>query len=275
MSPAAPAKPLSERPARKLRGRPRLQKLRVLAALILREMSTQYGKSWGGYFWAVGEPAASILLLAVIFGYALRTPPLGSSFMVFYATGIIPFFLFNAVATSVSMSVQQNKGLLSYPVVSALDTVIARLVMEVLTFVTVSVILFPLMIWLDSAVVNISLFPAVMGMLMAAALGLGVGCVNAVVFAFVPTWRNVWSVLRRPLFILSGILFTFQMVPGVLRDWLWWNPLIHMIGQMRMGFYRSYDGDYISWVYVFGLSMTLFVVGAYLLRRHEGAMIER
>jgi capsular polysaccharide transport system permease protein len=275
MSSAADAKPLSERPARKVRGRPRLQKLRVLAALILREMSTQYGKSWGGYFWAVGEPAASILLLAVIFGYALHSPPLGNSFMVFYATGIIPFFLFNAVATSVSMSVQQNKGLLSYPVVTALDTVIARLVMEVLTFVAVSVVLFPILIWMDHAVVNISLLPIVMGMLMAAMLGLGVGCVNAVAYAFFPTWRNIWNVLRRPLFIMSGILFTFDMVPSGLRDFLWWNPLIHMIGQMRMGFYRSYDGDYISWVYVFGLALSLFVVGAYLLRRHEGAMIER
>jgi capsular polysaccharide transport system permease protein len=275
MSSVTPTKPMSERPARKLRGRPRLQKLRVLAALILREMSTQYGKSWGGYFWAVGEPAAGILLLAVIFGYALRSPPLGNSFMLFYATGIIPFFLFNTVATSVSMAVQQNKGLLSYPVVTALDTVIARFVMDVLTYVMVSVILFPIIIWMDDAVMNISLVPIVIGMLMAALLGLGIGCVNAVAFSFLPTWRNVWSVLRRPLFIISGILFTFDMVPSVLRDWLWYNPLIHMIGQMRMGFYSSYNGAYISWAYVFGLSLSLFVVGAYLLRRHEGTMIER
>ncbi len=275
MPPTPPSTSLSDQPARRVRGRPRLQKLRVLAALILREMSTQYGRSWGGYFWAVGEPAASVLLLAVIFGYALRTPPLGNSFAVFYATGVIPFFLFNAVATSVASTVQQNKGLLSYPVVTALDTVLARTAMEVLTYVTVSIVLFPLLIWFDHAVVSVNLVAAAMGMLMAAMLGMGIGCINAVAFAFFPTWRNIWSVLRRPLFILSGILFTYDMTPAGFRDWIWWNPIIHFIGQMRMGFYRSYDGDYISWIYVFGISLSLFVVGAYLMQRHEGTMIER
>jgi capsular polysaccharide transport system permease protein len=264
-----------DRSPRRPRARPRLQKLRVLAALILREMSSRYGKSWGGYFWAIAEPAASILILAVIFGYALHRPPLGNSFMVFYATGIIPFFLFNAVATSVSMAVQQNRGLLNYPVVTALDTVIARVLLEVLTFVTVATLLFPTLIWMDRAVVNINLLAIVIGMAMAAVLGLGVGTVNAVAFAFFPTWRNVWAVLRRPLFIVSGILFTFSMVPQPFRDWLWWNPVIHVIGQMRMGFYRTYDGDYISWIYVAAVSLILFAVGGYLLRRHEGNMIER
>ena len=67
----------------------------------------------------------------------------------------------------------------------------------------------------------------------------------------------------------------YDMTPAGFRDWIWWNPIIHFIGQMRMGFYRSYDGDYISWIYVFGISLSLFVVGAYLMQRHEGTMIER
>jgi capsular polysaccharide transport system permease protein len=264
-----------DRLPRRPNARPRLQKLRVLAALMIREMSLRYGKSWGGYFWAIAEPTATILILAIIFGYALHRPPLGNSFMVFYATGIIPFFLFNAVATSVSVSVQQNKGLLNYPVVTALDTVIARVLLETLTYVAVAVLLFPFLIWFDRAVVNIQLLPIVIGMVMAAMLGLGVGVVNAVAFAFFATWRNIWAILRRPLFIMSGILFTFSMVPQPFRDWLWWNPIIHVVGQMRMGFYRTYDGEYISWIYVVGVSLTLFIIGGYLLRRHEGNMIER
>ena len=273
--------PIAQRPdtldrmPRRPSSRPRLQKLRVLAALIMREMSTSYGKSWGGYFWAVAEPAAGVLILAVIFGYALHRPPLGNSFMVFYATGIIPYYLFNAVASSVSSAVQQNKGLLNYPVVTALDTVLARVVLETLTYFAIAMLLFPLLIWLDNAVVNISFLPIAVGMAMAIGLGLGVGIVNAVAFAFFPTWRNIWAVLRRPLFIMSGILFTFGMVPQPYRDWLWWNPLIHTIGQVRMGFYRTYEGDYISWMYVAAVAMSLFMVGGYLLRRHVGTMMEK
>ncbi|HEX9857185.1 MAG TPA: ABC transporter permease, partial [Paracoccaceae bacterium] len=239
------------------------------------EMSARYGKSWGGYFWAVAEPAGGIGLLALVFSYALRNPPLGNSFMVFYATGIIPFFMYGAVSTSVANAVQGNRGLLVYPVVSALDTVLARLVLETLNYVMVAVVLFPFLIYFDRAVVSFDAGNMVLAMTMAVSMGLGVGTVNCVVIGFFPTWRNIWAVLNRPLFIMSGVLFTYDMVPEPLRSFLWYNPLIHVIGQARTAFYGSYEGEYISHAYLFGVAFSLFVVGAYLLRRHEGPLTER
>ncbi len=257
------------------RRKPKLQRLRVVAALVLREMAANYGRSWGGYVWAIAEPAASILLLAVIFSLALAQPPLGTSFALFYATGVIPYYLFNAVASSVGQSVQANKGLLTYPVVSALDTVLARTILEIVTFAAVAAILLPLIVIFDRAVVQLDLLAIVIAMALASALGLGMGLMNAVVFAYFPTWRNIWAVLRRPLFIASGIMFVFAAVPQPFQDWLWWNPLIHVVGQMRMGFYATYEGDYISWFYVMLVSLGLTAVFGYLLRRNEGAIVER
>ena len=68
-----------------------MQRLRVLFALILRDMSAKFGRSVGGYLWAVAEPLGGIVLLAVAFSLALRMPPIGTSFLFFYATGMIPF----------------------------------------------------------------------------------------------------------------------------------------------------------------------------------------
>lgn len=263
---------LLDPPARR---KPKLQRLRVIAALILREMAANYGRSWGGYVWAILEPAASIALLALIFSLALQNPPLGTSFVLFYATGVIPYFLFNAVTTAVGTSVQANRGLLTYPVVSALDTVVARLVLEVLTYTMVAAILLPAIVILDRAVVQFDLLAVVIGLTLAAMMGLGVGLMNAVIFAYWPTWKNVWAVLRRPLFIASGIMFVFSAVPQPFQDWLWWNPLIHVIGQMRLGFYATYDGDYISWVYIILVSLGLTAVFGFLLCRNEGAIVER
>ena len=44
-----------------------LQRLRVLFALMLRDMGTRFGRSAGGYLWAVAEPLGGILLLALAF----------------------------------------------------------------------------------------------------------------------------------------------------------------------------------------------------------------
>lgn len=253
----------------------RFQKGRVIAALILREMSARFGRSWGGYFWAVAEPAGGIILLSMVFSYALHRPPLGNSFMVFYATGIIPFSMYNAIASHSAAAVQSNKGLLTYPVVSALDTVLSRLLLETLNFVMIAAVLFPIIIYFDHAIVSLRPESIALAMLMAASVGLGVGTLNAVIYGFFPTWKNIWAVLTRPLFIISGVMFTFGMIPEPARSWMWFNPLVHIIGQMRMGFYGTYDGDYISHAYVFGISFSLFVVGGYLLRRHEGTLVER
>ncbi len=43
------------------------QRLRVLAALIIRETSARFGRSWGGYIWAIAEPTGGIVLLSVAF----------------------------------------------------------------------------------------------------------------------------------------------------------------------------------------------------------------
>ena len=76
---------------------------------------------------------------------------------------------------------------------------------------------------------------------LAGLLGLGVGTLNCVLFGFFPTWSNIWKVLTRPLFILSGLFFTFESLPASIQAVLWYNPLIHVVGLMRAGFYGSYE----------------------------------
>lgn len=48
---------------------------RTVMALVLREMSSRYGRSPGGYIWAVLEPVGTILILSIAFSFMLRSPP--------------------------------------------------------------------------------------------------------------------------------------------------------------------------------------------------------
>ena len=97
---------------------------------------------------------------------------------------------------------------------------------------------------------------------------------NCVLFGFFPTWRNVWSVLTRPLFILSGVFFTFESVPTQFQHVLWYNPLVHVIAVMRSGFYGSYEPQFVSYPYVLAWRSTAFAIGAWLMRRHAAFLIE-
>jgi capsular polysaccharide transport system permease protein len=252
-----------------------LQRLRVLVALVIREMATRFGRSWGGYFWAIAEPLGGILMLTFAFSFMLRSPPLGTNFALFYATGIIPFMLFSTVHASVSQAINTNRGLLTYPVVQPLDAVLAKFVTSFLTLFVVGVLLYTAIILYYQLPVVLDLGAIFSGFLLMGMLGLGLGTLNCVLFGFWPTWRNVWNVLTRPLFIASGMFYTFDSLPAQAQAVLWYNPLIHAVGLMRSGFYGSYNASYVEPLYVIGLSGSLFVVGAFLLRRHAVALLER
>ena len=64
-------------------------------------------------------------------------------------------------------------------------------------------------------------------------------------------------------------------MPTVYQAILWWNPLIHVTGLMRSGFYSTYEANYVSMPYVLAFAGTLFLVGGWLLRRHASFLIEQ
>jgi capsular polysaccharide transport system permease protein len=246
----------------------------VVFALVLREMSTQFGRSAGGYLWALLEPLGGITLLSVAFGLALRAPPMGTSFVLFYATGIVPFTMFNTMSRAVSTAIASNRGLLTYPVVTLLDAVIAKFILNLLTQLAVAVLLFLGILLFYGLHINLDLGAASGSLALAALLGLGIGTLNCVLFGFFPTWRNVWSVLTRPLLILSGVLFNYESMPPHFQHVLWWNPLVHVVALMRAGFYSTYQPHFVDYPYVFAIALSTFAVGAYLLRRHASALLE-
>ena len=263
ISPATPARTV------------RLQWLRVLFAMMVREMGAKFGRSAGGYFWAIAEPLGGIVMLALAFSVALRSPPIGTSFMFFYATGMIPFTLYRKVEGAASSAVRSNRGLLTYPVVTPLDAVLANFILNTLTTMVVGLILFTSIIFIQDVHVNFDPPRVLLAMAMAALLGLGVGTFNCVLTGFFPTWKNVWAVVTRPLFLVSGIFYTYDSVPAAFQSVLWYNPIVHVVGMTRAGFYGVYRDEYVSVTYVMGVALGTFVIGAWLLRRHASHLIEQ
>jgi capsular polysaccharide transport system permease protein len=243
--------------------------MRSVLALMLREMSTTYGRSPGGYIWAVIEPAAGIALLTVVFTAAFNNPPIGISFPMFYATGVLPFMMFADLQGKVARSLLFSKQLLSYPTVTFVDAILGRFLLNMTTALLVGYLLFTgIYVVLETRVTpNLPLI--VLAYVMAACLGLGIGTLNAFLFTRFDACQHAWSILMRPMFIISGIFLPYEAVPQPYRDYLWYNPLVHVIGMMRKGFYGTYDGTYVSVTYVMLISLICLAMGLLLLRRHH------
>ena len=249
--------------------------LRAVTALILREMATTYGRSPGGYVWAVLEPAAGITLLSLVFAAAFRTPSLGTSFPMFYATGMLPFVMFGDVQSKIALSLMFSKQLLTYPTVTFIDAMLARFVLNTMTQLMVGYIILAGIMLMFETRVTLNLPIIVEAYALSALLALGIGTLNCFLFSHFPVMQRVWSILMRPMFLISCIFFLFESLPPKYQGILWYNPLVHVVGLMRRGFYGTYDGTYVSEIYVVSVSLTCMAVGLVFLRRYHRDILHR
>lgn len=248
---------------------------RTVLALMLREMSTQYGRTPGGYIWAIVEPLAAIIVLSIGFSLVLRTPSLGSSFLLFYATGYLPFNLYQTVSNTVARAISFSKPLLKYPAVTWVDAVLARFLLNSLTSILITILLVTgILAAIDSRAV-LDLAPVVEAMALTMVLAIGVGVMNCAITGLFPIWEVAWSIISRPLFLASGIIYLYDDLPPLALDILWFNPLIHIIGLMRTGFYPTYTAPYVSVVFVLGVSLALLAMGLILLGRYHRDILNR
>lgn len=249
--------------------------LRTIAALVLREMSTSYGRNIVGYLWAVLEPVAGIILITVVFTVVFRAPPIGTSFALFYASGLLPFLAYMDISQKVATSLRFSRALLAYPGVTYFDALMARWLLNALTQIMVFTLVLGTII-IGSGVEVILDIPAIcLGGAMVLAIALGVGAMNCLLQSLFPVWERIWGILNRPMLILTCVFFPLASVPEPYRSWLWWNPLVHVVGQIRKGIYPTYAGDYLSPVYVFGVSLGLLALALLLLNRFHSDIVNR
>ena len=247
---------------------------RTVAALMLREMATSYGRSPGGYLWEILEPTLALAIMTTLFSAFLTSPPIGDNFPLFFATGFLPFMLFNDTANRMATAINFSRPLLSYPSVTFLDAMLARLFLHSLTNTLVSVIVFGVIIFVLGATVRIDMGAIALAYGLAIALGFGIGSLNSYLMTAFPLWERAWQIATRPLFLISGVFMTFDSLPDVGQDILIWNPLIHIVAMTRVGFYANYDAQYASVAYVLLIAMTTAVFGLMLLFRHHRSLLE-
>lgn len=258
----------------RLPARRKMATMRAIMALILREMSTSYGRSPGGYVWTIIEPIGAIMMLSIVFQFLVRSPPLGTSFLLFYALGMIPFLAYGGMSNKIAGALKFSKPLLAYPSVTYVDALVARLILETMTQIIVGFILITGIILWTGSPVSLDFKAISLAGCMALALGIGVGLTNSFLFSMIPVWSSLWAVLTRPLFLVSGIFFLVEPLPDQYRTIFLYNPLVHIISLMRSGVYATYDATYVSPPYVFTCAIIPAIFGMLMLHRYHKDILE-
>ncbi len=249
--------------------------IRVVGALLIREMSTRFGSKPGGYIWAIIDPAGHIAFMSLIFMAITHTPALGKSFPLFFATGYLAFQFYAAMAGFLNGAIKANRTLLSYPNVAPIDTIVARYILQAGTTSVVSFcVLGVILLTMDQPVyLN---WPAIIEAAFAATvLGLGIGIFNNVATLRFPLYEQVFNIINRPMFLISGVFFLPDALPAPIRDIVLLNPLVHVVMLFRKGFYPEYRAEMMNMTYLYSFALTILFMGLLLFTRSASVLRSR
>jgi capsular polysaccharide transport system permease protein len=251
-----------------LKPRNRLQIQRdVIYALLLRELSSRFGKSRVGFLWVLVEPVAHLVFPILIFGFLRQRVVPGIEYPVFLVYGLLPFLLFKAICLQTMSGTNANRGLLSYRQVLLMDVFIARALANCFIQVIVFIIVLT-----GLGMLGFDVLPPrpaeLLGVLfLTVMLAFGLGLMFAAVGSVAPDATSIIRVMFMPLYFMSGILFPVTRFPDAWIQWLAWNPLLHLVELTRLAGVENYRTmPYLSLEYPVWLAIGSLFIGLMLYR---------
>jgi capsular polysaccharide transport system permease protein len=247
---------------------------RILMAIMLRDVRTRFFGSAFGFLLAIGWPLSHIFILLAVNSAIGRAVPYGESAALWYATGVVPFMVFNYMARFTMMGVVMNKPMLSFPVVKITDILFARAILELLN--AGIVIIFTMMIFglLDIDFAPIDLVQACLALVACMVLGLGFGVVNGIIAGVAPFWMVGFQLISIVLWLASGVIFVPDALPETARYWLSFNPVLHGVEWMRSAYYEDYGSGVLDKTYLASFALASLFFGLALERMLRGMLLK-
>lgn len=239
----------------------------VIYALLLRELSSRFGKSRGGFVWVLVEPVAHLLIPVFMFTFIRQRLVPGVEYSVFLVYGLLPFLLFKAICLQIVDGVNAGKGLLSYRQVLLMDIFIAKAIAHAVIQAIVFFIVLTGLAMFGYDVLPSHPVELAGVLLLTVVLAFGLGLALAALASLVPDARPVIHVAFMPLYFASGVLFPLTHFSDELVRWLAINPALHLVELSRIAAIDRYEPiKYLNMGYIVALALATTVIGLMLYR---------
>jgi len=240
--------------------------LRVIGALIMREIITRYGRHNIGFLWLLLEPM--LFTIGVTTLWVVMKATHGSSLPItaFAVTGYSSILLWRNCSNRVVKAIEVNLSLMFHRNVRVFDILAARLILEI-SGATVSLIVLTIMFtamgWMSAPT---DVLTATIGWLLLAWFAFALSLVVGAASERSELVERVWHILTYLMFPLSGAAFMVDWLPKVAQDFLLWVPMVHGTEMVRHGFFGTAVRTYEDPVYLALFNAVLTLFGLALLR---------
>lgn len=247
----------------------------LIGNLAQRELKAKYKKSVLGWVWSLINPAATLLIYAVVFGLFLRIqPPIAGNghlknFALYLFAALILWNYFNGVIAGGMASLLGAGPLIKKVYFPAECIIVANTVATLLQACVESLVLAAIMIVVGNASLTFLLFPFVLVMFVMFCLG--VALVASLVNAYFRDVNYIVSIGMNLFFYATPIVYPLRIIPKEIhgipaQTIISLNPLAKFVQASRDIFYGLKIPTFGTWAYLFiwavvmlGFGWTVFI----------------
>ncbi len=241
-----------------------LIQLRVIHALILREVITRYGRHNIGFLWLFLEPMLFTCGVATL--WTMMKMMHGSSLPIvaFALTGYSSILLWRNCSNRCVKAIEPNLCLMYHRNVTALDVLVARNLLEIAgasVSLTVLSLGFLGLGWISPPS---NLLLVIQGWILLGWFSLVLGILVGALSEVSEMLDRVWHIITYLLIPLSGAGYLVDWLPQSMQRIVLALPMVHGVEMIRSGYFGGlmcahFDASYFS---VVNLILTFFALGS-------------
>lgn len=240
--------------------------MRVVHALMIRELHTRYGRENIGFLWIMVEPMLFAGLVAIMWRFTRGSEEHGVGIVAFVVTGYLPVVLFrHAVSRCVALFVA-NSSLMYHQQIKILDFIVVRFIIEFLGSMMAYffIALFLVMIGQFPVPADIGLLIA--GWCLYGLFTLSLCLVIAPLSEMSEIVEKFIPVTTYIMLPISGLFTMASWLAPKAREYLLWSPFVNAMEMMRKGVWGGQVTAYYNVWNPIVCSVVLSVVGLALCR---------
>lgn len=234
---------------------------RVIHALMMRDMRTRFGRSYLGYLIAIAWPLTHLVVIVTIGVSVNKLMPMGGDPTVFIATGVAPYILCLYPSRLMGYAIELNKPLFLFPAVRPLDLIVSRAIVEFLTAFVVIALFFCGAYLAGVDLMPMDLETGATAILATVYFAISVGILNTIISSILKFWHIAFIIIMLFLYMTAGVLVLPNMMPPVIREWVWYNPVFQCVEWLRSAYYEGYGDAYLSKTYLMSLATVCLFLG--------------
>jgi ABC-type polysaccharide/polyol phosphate export permease len=239
--------------------------VRVIGALLMREIITRYGRHNIGFMWMFVEPMMFTLGIVALWSFA-KVGHTSLPIVSFAVTGYSSVLLWRNMPNRTSGSIAPNLALMYHHNVKVIDIFLARILLEAAGATMSFMILTLFFIFIGWMPLPEDILKILLGWFMLAWFGSSLAILIGAVSEMSEVVEKVWHPITYLLFPLSGAMFMVDWLPKDVQPIVLALPMVHGVEILREGYFGSVVHAHYDLVYMSVVCLLLTFTGLLLTR---------